>query len=106
MPTFRSKKIVDGRQFDGTEESAKDLSAWFKEHAYGYHSSTLEKSLEYHKLGDPDSVVDVGVPSTLILRTRHLQPLYLKKSDWLIRHDTGSFEVVSDYMRVKDYEQV
>jgi hypothetical protein len=103
LPTFRSKEIVDARQFDGSIESAREITAWFKEHSHGYLGSTLQQAIERSDIGGEKIYVET--PKRLQLSTA-TSDIYLEPTDWLIRTQDGFFKSLPDYRMSEKYEQV
>lgn len=109
MPTFRSKEIVDARQFVGGIDNAKELVAWFREHVADYRSSTLNVSESRIALGSADPQVEIPAPHLTIFcgdDPTTWWSLGLEPTDWLVRKQSGRVVVRSDERMKKEYDQV
>ncbi|QFG09773.1 hypothetical protein SEA_SLOOPYJOE_68 [Arthrobacter phage Sloopyjoe] len=109
MPTFRSKEIVDARQFIGGIDNAKELVDWFKAHSTNYRSSELKVSESRAMLGATHPVVDVPAPRLSIFLGKHPRDwtsLWLGPTDWLVLKQDGRFVVMFDESFKKKFEQV
>lgn len=109
MPTFRSKEIVDARQFDGSSDKAKELVKWVKSRSIEYRNSTLSVSRSTHELGSSDPAIVIPTPCLLMHfgeEPKDWRSLTLYPTDWLVERQDGRLQVESDLNMKNNYEQV
>ncbi|QFG09172.1 hypothetical protein PBI_SPORTO_67 [Arthrobacter phage Sporto] len=109
MGTYRSKEIVDARQFDGSIEKAQELVAWIKAHKPDYRRSELNISKGISMLGSADPVIEVPVPCLNVdfgEEPKDWWSLSLKPTDWLVLEQDGRFTIYFDEGFKKKFVQV
>ena len=96
MKEFVSKPVhIQGKQFDGTRESAKEITDWAKSLIDDYQSSILKE--EVSRFGFESNIpLSVNSEHTLMIFTDRAQ-YYINRTDWLVLIvDTGIFTTYTD----------
>jgi hypothetical protein len=108
MPTFKSKpvepEIVDARKYTGTQESAREISEWFKANYEGeYLSATLREQVSVAPLGSGE-FKNAPVNEFILMCKEDTYGLY--PDTWLVHKQNGSWITYSDRYIKRKYDQV
>lgn len=107
MPKKFVSKIeeIEGLQFTGTVESAKDVIRWVKESVGSeYETYQFRERVERSSFGfdTPHTIADFPV---LGIYTR-TWTLFLNSGDWLVLHKDNGWRVIPVYMMHHKFEEV
>ena len=102
MPTFKKiPEVVDGRQFEGGPKNATDLLLWV--HSNEGKALWVEERVTWRsgsRQGTaPEHIRLYDMPFSHIFELVYV-------GDWIIRRQSGKFEVVRPQELASDYEQV
>lgn len=104
MPTFRSKEIVDARQFTGGQQNAIDVANWVKAQDPEYYSSSeYKKQVVHSRIGSVEDE-NVTLDDQLIIHVYNGHHLFA--GSWMVHREDGRWMVYYDeYFKAK-FEQV